>query len=236
LTRLIVHERLYELDIDTTLKGEFSWPFLPPPPLTSGLNTFDRFDTGDDFAANAGPQTMQQQLQARYDQSSSPVEQGQILRQLDKLSLGEASYMNGTNGFNYNENPIPDVIRQDERFQNFASLLSQYGIETYGGDPNSKAANTCPPNSTCIPAGDIKGHYVKDVKTGKIYFSEKGWNAYNTPTSDKIDWYGVFRDLTFITGGAIGGAGNLAAAVGGMLSMAVYAMDVQRGTVNPRDR
>jgi hypothetical protein len=34
---------------------------------------------------------MQQQLQARYDQSSSPVEQGQILAQMDKLSLGGAN-------------------------------------------------------------------------------------------------------------------------------------------------
>jgi hypothetical protein len=166
---------------------------------------------------------MQQQLQARYEQSNSPVEQGQILAQMDKLSLGGSSYMNGTNVFNYKENPIPDVIRQDERFQNFASLLSQYGIEQYGGDPNSKAANTCPPNSTCIPAGDVKGHYVKDVNTGKIYFSEKGWNAYNARGGD-INWAGVVQDLLTIGGGGAGGAGGALQAALVMVGVAAWSI------------
>jgi hypothetical protein len=58
------------------------------PPL-SGVNTYNTSNLTNPSSATDGmPQMMEQELLARYAQSSSPVEQGQILAQLDKLSLG----------------------------------------------------------------------------------------------------------------------------------------------------
>jgi hypothetical protein len=90
-------------------------------------------------------------------------------------------------------------------------------------DPNSKEANTCPPGSICVPAGDAKGHFVKDTSTGKIYMTDKGWDFYNNGVD--TDWAGVARDLLMIIGGGIGGAGGGLAAVAGMIGLAEWILD-----------
>jgi hypothetical protein len=77
---------------------------------------------------------MEQQLRARYEQSSSPVEKGQILAQLDKMSLGSSSSKMGAS-YDEEEPPIivtgrrttPHVPQSDAVF-----WATRAGGDTYG--------------------------------------------------------------------------------------------------------
>ncbi len=66
------------------------------PPPTTGYKSLDTLDRGgaSDFG-NGQSLSMKQDLVNRYNQSNSPVEQGQILAQLDKLSLGSSGGQSG---------------------------------------------------------------------------------------------------------------------------------------------
>ncbi len=51
---------------------------------------------------------------------------------------------------------------------------------------------TCPPERTCVPYGD-RGHFVRDVGTGQLYFSDS--YAEQVRNMPDTNWWGVARDL-----------------------------------------
>lgn len=99
-------------------------------------------------------------------------------------------------------------------------------------DKFAKEDLVCPVGRTCVPAGDADGIYVRDTANNKIYLSELGWQRYHEGAD--VDWVGFTRDLIFIVGGSVGGAGNVLAAVAQMLGVAGWGVSFFHDNPPPR--
>lgn len=95
--------------------------------------------------------------------------------------------------------------------------MFQSAVSGFGGSTSSQL---CPATHTCVPVEGANGMFVRSLQNGRLYFSERGYQRYVNGAN--IDWAGVAKDLGFILAGAIGGVGEVLAAIALMTGTAAW--------------
>lgn len=140
---------------------------------------------------------------------------------------------------NFEPNNLNSAARAFYEFTQAYNDTSAFGMSILE-DPNrpwlldqvAKSDAVCPVGHTCVPTGDTRGFFVRDVSDNKIYFSEVGWQRYHDGAH--IDWAGVARDLITIVSGSAGGVGEVLSAVSQMLGVAGWGISLFHDNPPPR--